>query len=188
MIALPIAVMPDLVLGGNGALRTVDYPADWDRVAATLRVARGEVLVLPFSAYRGFAWNNGRTSIDPATRYFPGDVLVDDTLVVGDLTVEGEDARARRVRELIADGRPIVPTGVRWVVVEHHVGETVSDTQLSALRLVHSGRELSLYENPGWRPGRSPSTARWLVVAAVIGAFGLTLVAVLRLLRTPTTW
>jgi hypothetical protein len=188
IVALPVAAMPDLALGGGGALRPVDYPADWDRVAATLRVAPGPVLVLPFGAYRGFAWNNGRTVIDPASRYFPGDVLVDDTLVVGNLTVDGEDSRAVHVRALLADGAAVAQTGLRWVVVEHGVDEPVPGNALVGLRLVHSGPDLDLYDNPQWRPATAPSMVRWLLAAIVGASIGFLLVAVVRLLRAPTPW
>ncbi len=188
MVVLPVAAMPDLALGGSGALRPVDYPADWDRVAATLRASPGPVLVLPFGAYRGFAWNNGRTVIDPATRYFPGDVLVDDTLIVGNLTVDGEDSRARHVRGLVADGASVAQTGVRWVVVEHNAGPTVPGPALVGLRLVQTGPDLDLYDNPQWRPAGAPSWDRWLLVACIGAAIGLLLVAIVRLLRAPTPW
>ncbi len=170
MVVLPVAAMPDLAFGGSGALRPVDYPADWDRVAATLRASPGPVLALPFDAYRGFAWNNGRTVIDPATRYLPGDVLVDDTLVVGDLTVDGEDPRARHVRGLVADGASVAQTGVRWVLVEHDAGPTVPGPALVGLRLVHTGPILDLYDNPQWRPADAPSWHRWLLVAVHRGS------------------
>ena len=143
---------------------------------------------LPFGAYRGFAWNNGRTVIDPATRYFPGDVLVDDTLVVGNLTVDGEDSRARRLRGLVADRASVAQSGVRWVVVEHDAGPTVPGTALVGLRLVHTGPDLDLYDNPQWRPADAPSWDRWLLIAVIGGAIGFLLVAVVRLLRAPTPW
>ncbi len=147
---LPVVVLPDLALGAAGRLRPVNYPADWAAVAARLDGKPGEVLSLPFGAYRAYPWNGGRTALDPLPRYVNADVLVDDTLWVGRTEVSGENARAAEVRRLLAGGAPASATGVRWVVVQRLVGDyRVDPAVLAGLRQVYAGPDLSLYENPG---------------------------------------
>ncbi|MEH0846217.1 hypothetical protein V6U81_27940 [Micromonospora sp. CPCC 205711] len=161
---LPVAILPDLAFGGVGRIRPVPYPADWTTVARQVAYRPGEVLSLPFQEYQRYGWNDGRVVIDPAPRYLSSPVLIDDTLRVGDLAVGGEDPRAARVRELLAAGRPLAATGVRWVLVQRAAGPPVPGSALAGLRPVHLGPELRLYENPDWTPptaARGPGRAGW---------------------------
>ncbi|TDB71437.1 hypothetical protein E1182_25110 [Micromonospora sp. KC721] len=151
-LLLPVAVMPDLAFGVAGRLRPVRYPADWDVVAGRLAGQRGEVLSLPFGAYRAYPWNGGRTVLDPLPRYVDADVLVDDTLWVSATEVAGENRRAAEVGRLLAAGVPVTAIGVRWVVVQRTAGgRLVTPAALSGLREVYVGPELALYENPAAR-------------------------------------
>nr|MDT0659979.1 hypothetical protein [Micromonospora sp. DSM 115978] len=206
MILLPVVVLPDLAFGAAGRLRPAVYPDDWRAVAAVVRAEPGPVLSLPLSMYRSYPWNAGTVAIDPLPRYLPVEVLTDDTLLVGDLVVAGENRRMGRIRDLIADGGSVRETGVRWVVVQHGVGGTVPPIALAGLRTVHSGPDLTLYENPAVgggpaapngesAPARRP--ALWpiallgtgLAAAVLTGALGwLTYRAQRRLFRGPTPW
>ncbi|MBQ1024544.1 hypothetical protein KBX00_09180 [Micromonospora sp. C95] len=146
---LPVTVLPDLAFGAAGRLRPVSYPADWAAVANRLDGQPGEVLSLPFGAYRAFSWNGGRTVLDPLPRYVDADVLVDDTLWVGSIPVRGENDRAGEVGRLLSQGAPAAATGVRWVVVQASSGDPQVDPGvLAGLRQVYAGRHLHLYENP----------------------------------------
>jgi hypothetical protein len=174
---LPVVVMPDLAWGGAGRLRPVDYPRDWAIVAE--RVEGGEVLSLPFTAYRAYPWNRDTVVLDPAPRYLKAPVIVDDTLLVGDIGVSGESGRAAELRRQLATGMPV--TDIRWVLVQHGAGGEVPASALSGLDLVYAGPTLSLYENP-----KAPTTApepRWplplaghLLAVAVTAAAGVALV------------
>jgi len=189
MVALPVALTPDLAFGGAGALRPVSYPADWDRVAARVADAPGEVLALPFSEYRNYSWNRGRTVFDPAPRYLPAEVLADDTLRIGDLLLEGENPRAARVRDLLAAGSSVAQTAVAWVVVQHEAGGSIPRGSLDGLRLVYSGRFLELYANPAAGPYQAPHDARrWVLVAIDSIALASVMAAIWRLRRAPTVW
>ncbi|MEH1058980.1 hypothetical protein V6U89_27705 [Micromonospora sp. CPCC 206171] len=151
-LLLPVVVMPDLAFGAAGRLRPVQYPADWDAVARRLDGQPGEVLSLPFGAYRAYPWNGGRTVLDPLPRYVDADVLVDDTLWVGTTEVSGENQRAAEVGRVLGAGGPVTATGVRWVVVQRTArGRPVDPAALTGLREVYAGPELSLYENPAAR-------------------------------------
>ena len=136
-LLLPVAVQPDLAYGAANRLRPVAYPADWNVVAERIARQPGEVVSLPFAAYRTYPWNAGRTVLDPLPRYVDSDVLVDDRLVVGGVVVEGDDRRAAAVRR-----------GVRWVVVQRVAGGfQVPSAALAGFRLVHAGIDLQLYQN-----------------------------------------
>lgn len=174
---LPVALLPDLALGGAGRMRPVSYPADWDAVARHVADSPGEVLSLPFHEYQSYRWNAGRVVIDPAPRYLAAPVLIDDTLRVGDLAVAGENPRAAQVRELLAAGSSAAGSGVRWVLVRHEPGLPVTPQTLAGLRVVYTGEYLSLYENPRWARTRAqdtqlPVAAAHLLAAAVVAAAG----------------
>ena len=199
---LPVSLMPDLAGGGGGQLVPVRYPADWPRVAQIIADRPGEVLALPFSEYRVYGWNRGRVVIDPAPRYLPADVLIDDRLRVGDVVLAGEDPRAAGVRELLAAGRSVGGTGVAWVLVQHGAGGIVAPTALEGLRLVYDGAYLDLYANasvispppsPSGPPPlveapAAPAGRRWLIVSAYVLAVALTIVALWRLRGRATPW
>lgn len=143
---LPLALQPDLALGGLGRLRPVGYPADFAVVARAVERDPGPVLSLPFAAYHSYPWNRGRTVLDPLPRYLDADVWTDDRLVVGTLVVAGEDTRAARVRAVIDNGGRLTDLGVRWVVVQRVVGTPAPPpTSLRGLTLVHDGIDLDLY-------------------------------------------
>ncbi|MEU7760312.1 MULTISPECIES: DUF3367 domain-containing protein [Micromonospora] len=167
LLLLPVAAMPDLAFGGAGRISPVRYPADWRAVAERLPDDPGEVLALPLTTYRAYPWNPGRVVLDPAPRYLPGTVLTDDTLVVDDVAVAGENPRLREVRRVLAEGRPVSATGVGWVVVQHGTPSTVDPAVLTGLDLRYEGESLSLYRNPA-ASGSPPRTgaSRWLVVLA----------------------
>ncbi|MET8310449.1 hypothetical protein [Micromonospora sp. NPDC005173] len=190
LLFLPVAVMPDLAFGGAGRVRPVNYPADWRLVAERVADEPGETLALPLSAYRAYPWNPGRVVLDPAPRYLPGTVLTDDTLRVGDTAVAGENPRLREVRRVLADGLPVSATGVRWVVVQHHLPGGVDPAALADLQIVHEGPFLTLYRNPAAPPEPIASGhARWAVVAALGAALLLCMAAVFSALhRRPTAW
>jgi hypothetical protein len=205
LVLLPVVVLPDLAFGAAGRLRPAGYPDDWRAVAAEVRAEPGPVLSLPLSMYRSYPWNSGPVVIDPLPRYLPVEVLTDDTLLVGDLVVAGENRRMDRIRELVADGGSVRQTEVRWVVLQHGVGGTVPSAALAGLRPVYLGPDLSLYKNPAAgglagsvgesAPARRP--ALWpiallgtgLAAAVLAGALGwLTYRARRRLFRRPTPW
>ena len=55
-------------------------------------------VVLPWAgSYRGFDWNHRRAVLDPAPRFLPGTVLVDDSVRLVDRVVPPEDPRVEAV-------------------------------------------------------------------------------------------
>ncbi|HET8660581.1 MAG TPA: hypothetical protein VFM55_16450 [Micromonosporaceae bacterium] len=152
-VVLPVAVVPDLALGGAGRLRPVAYPADWAAVRHILATGpeHGAVAVLPFTPYRDFPWNGGRIVLDPAPRYLPGEVVLGDRLWVADQPLAGEDPRAATVAAELDRGAAadLGAVGVGWVAVQHGVGGPLPEGLLGGLVPVHNGTHLSLYRVPG---------------------------------------
>jgi len=180
-VLLPLAGLPDLAWGGGGRLRPVAYPPDWDTVAERVAERPGELVTLPYGAVRAYAWARGPV-LDPADRYLPVPVVVDDTLLVGTeegtVTVRGESRRAAEVRACLDTGCPLASLGLRWVLVERGVPGTVPPQALEGLRLVHDGEDLVLYENPDGRaPAPPPLGDRALLAGAYAVAAGVLLAA-----------
>lgn len=131
-LAGPLLLLPSLAWGGLGDLRPVHYPDAWDRVAAEIGDDSGATVVLPWRGlYRGFGWNDERAVLDPAPRYLPGRVVIDDRLVLRaagpggtTLVVPPEDPAVPRVDRALAGtdpaarARALTALGVRWVLVE----------------------------------------------------------------------
>lgn len=186
---VPVAALPDLP-GGAGRLEPVDWPDDWSAVAEVLQRERaadggGALVSVPFTAYRAYAWNDGRPSLDPAPRWFDVDVVVEDRLLVGRLVVEGEDPRAAAVRDALRRRRPLAGLGVEWVLVQHRTPGPVPATALDGAVPVYDGPDLALYRLddvaalPRLTPPRGP------VLAGDLLALSVVVVAAAGLLRRP---
>jgi hypothetical protein len=189
-VLLPLIAVPDLVWGVGGRLQPVDYPADWQRVRAAVAEADGpgDVLVLPFGAYRAFDWNDDRPQLDPAARWLSRPVVADDELVVGNVAVAGEDSRARSVAAAADDPGALVGLGIGWVLVEHGTPGRAVPRAVTELPVVVAGQDLTLYRVPGAEEGPVPSPGRvTAVVLAHACALGTVIVAVLSMTTLHST-
>ncbi|RZS44769.1 Ca2+/Na+ antiporter [Herbihabitans rhizosphaerae] len=148
--ALPVAMLPDLAWGAAGRLEAVDYPDDWERVRAVVAAddRPGDVLALPLSTFRKFDWNDRRTQLDPAPRWFDRPTVIEDLLPAGGGVVRGEDPRAEQVRAAIASRKPLGQAGIGWVLVEHGTPGPLDQSIVDGLPAVHSGQWLTLYRVP----------------------------------------
>ena len=162
----PLLTMPDLAWGGWGRLATVQYPADWRAVSEVLGDRPGDVLTLPLSAFRGFAWNDDRTQLDPAPRVLPRPVLMDDTLQVGQDRIAGEDPRIGDVRAATS-AQELTAAGIGWILVEHGTPGFVDSRLLAGATPVWSGDWLTLYRTPGVPAVKAISWAPALVANGV---------------------
>jgi hypothetical protein len=140
----------------------------------------GAVVALPYQPFRAFGWNRNRTVLDPAPRYLPGPVIVDDTLRVGGRPVAGEDLRARAVGAALDRGEPLGPLGVGWLLVEHGTAGSVPAATLAAADLRYAGPDLSLYRVRGAvaRPPPGPPAAPVVLadaaaIALLVGALAV---------------
>ncbi|WP_141002866.1 hypothetical protein [Nocardioides humi] len=126
VVVAPVLLLPSLAWGALGELQRSSYPQAWEDVADL--VGSGDTtVVLPWEgSYRGYPWNHRRAVLDPAPRLLPGEVLVDDRVLLGDRVVPPEDPRVVAATLALADPDPagaLRANGVRWVLVERGMGE-----------------------------------------------------------------
>jgi hypothetical protein len=170
---LAVATMPDLAGGLAGRLAAREYPADWTAARGVLDAApdRARVLILPWGAFRRFAWTGPDAVLDPAPRLLPRQVVVSDALAVGGERVPEEGLGARAVAAALTDDRlddaELRDIHVGWVLIEH--GTPGGLPQLPAdWRPAFEGAELTLLRAPEPVPAAPrPTTFR---LAAVLGA------------------
>jgi hypothetical protein len=123
-VIAPVILLPGLAWGAAGRLHATAYPADWLAARRLIDAGPrpGSVALLPWAAYRRFAWNDGAAVLDPWTKLLARPVIWNDALQVGILTVAAEDAQARRLMPVIAGARPLTgplrAAGVRYVIVD----------------------------------------------------------------------
>ncbi|MCZ2860376.1 hypothetical protein [Blastococcus sp. VKM Ac-2987] len=175
-LLLPVVALPDLAWGVAGRLEPVGYPADWQRVRDLLAADErpGDVLVLPFGAYRAFGWNDGRTLYDPASRWLDRPTVADDALVVDGRAVPGEDLRARTAGAAVDDPPRLAALGIGWVLVEQGTPGPPVPGAIGALPVVHEGPALTLHRVPGAVDGPRPHPVRVTAVTlAHAGALGI---------------
>ncbi|WP_433567974.1 hypothetical protein ACQP1O_41605 [Nocardia sp. CA-151230] len=152
-LAIVFLTLPDLAWGVGGALRPVQYPAGWQRVADAVD-APGDVAVLPGGMFRKFRYSGSAPVLDPAPRMLKRDVLQTGELPVRGGVVSGEGERARKVENLLLQGgsaNRLAELGVGWVLVEGGtpgpMGE--SKTTLAQLNPLFADRDVQLYRVPG---------------------------------------
>lgn len=181
---VPLACQPDAFLGAAGRLAAVDYPADWARAREAVQASPrpGDIASLPWTAFRRFGWNGGRTVLDPAPRWMPRTTVVSDDLVVqtpeGPRVVSGDDPRAVAISRAIAAGAPLGPVlvdqGIGWVLVARESGAPVAAPD--GWDLVLRGEGLDLYAAPA---GAQPAGIDRPTAVAVIAVDAALLAALL---------
>lgn len=178
-VLLPLALLPTLANGVAGRLEPVTYPRSWDeaREVVSRSDVPGDLLVLPFTAYRAPAWNDGRPVLDPAGRFFDRTTVTDDRLVVRGRTVVGEDPRAARLRRALASDD--VPRALRRAGIGLVVLDTTAPDAERAAREVRGlrrlgGTDLQVLAVPGARAtspadgDRAAMTVVWVVWGVVV--------------------
>jgi hypothetical protein len=135
----------------------VSYPDDWSRVREAISADSrpGDVASFPWTAFRRFDWNDGRTVLDPAPRWLTRPTVVSDDLAVqtstGVIVVPGDDPRARGIGDALEAGRPLgevlVGLGIGWALVAEGTPGPTPD--LPGWDRVVDGETLVLYAAPG---------------------------------------
>ena len=170
-LLVPLLLLPGLAWGAGGRLRAVHYPADWARARTAVAAAPGDVLVLPWAAYRSYPWNGGRRALDPLPRYLPARVIINDGVSVAvpggrPIGLAPEDPRARELDALVRSGAPLTAPlaahGVRYVAVD----AGAPDARLAGAERLVAGADLTLYRIPGAGPARQMHESRLPVYIA----------------------
>lgn len=143
-VMLPIVALPDLAWGAGGKLEPTTYPSSWADTRKVIQTSKtpGDILVLPFTAYRRPAWNHHTSVFDPAGRYFDRVTVANDELEVSGHPIAGEDPRAARIGRVLEGDNPLrrlARQGIGIVVVE-----TDAPGAAEALRQVKGARELTV--------------------------------------------
>ena len=149
LVVAPVAVMPDLAWGAAGRLEPVDYPASWTqaREAMVADGGDGDVLVLPLSPYRAYPWNDARSGLDPAPRFFPNNMLTSDALRVDGEVVQDEVVAVQRAYEAFksADAAALHQWGVGYVIVDAGLDELRDDALSLGGRTVFEAPDIVIY-------------------------------------------
>lgn len=195
VVLLPVGLMPDAAGGIGGALAPAHYPSEWARAAAVVRAASvpGDVLVLPWSAYRAPAWNGARVVLDPFPRLLARDSVVSDDLVISGRPVPGEDPRGPRIAAALERPTPqarsdaLAAAGIGLVVVERDAGVSapvVGDVLhrgplVEVVALARTVAPIDTVDVPGTAE-RTVVVAAWLAFGALcVVAIGVALAAAL---------
>jgi hypothetical protein len=156
LAVLPLACQPDLLWGVGGRLQAVAYPSDWAVVRSEIAASErpGDIASFPWTAFRRFDWNAGRTVLDPAPRWLPRTTVVSDDLAIetadGLVVVSGDDPRSRAITGALAAGdsvaRELPALGVGWALVAKGTPGPIPDLQ--GWERVFDGPDLALYAAP----------------------------------------
>ena len=181
-VLAPVVLLPGMAWGMAGRLRPVQYPADWLRARQVMDgdPAAGTVLLLPWAAYRRYPWNHGEAVYDPWARFTSREVISNDALDVGSLTVAQESADSIRLNRIVTAPGPLTralrSAGVLYVVVDagpvlekaaasgSTASELAASARLPGAELVMASRDLVVFRLAGAPAARR---SRGLTAAAV---------------------
>jgi len=180
-VVIPIATMPDLAFGASGRVSSREYPSDFETVREQVGAGMGDVISLPWAAFRNFDWNQRRTVLDPMPRFLARSVVADDTLLVGRdgivQSVGGDDPRVATVGSRLAAGEALTAfgpeMGIEYAVLAHDVAGPESQIALRGAHVVWEGENLSLYRLGEPAP---PSQGSDLFVIVVVDIFVILIV------------
>ena len=191
-VLVPIVALPDLAFGAGGALKTSDYPRSWYDARAAIDGSKvpGDILVLPYSSYRQPTWNHRTPVLDPAGRFFPGETVTNDVLLVSGKPIAGEDPRAAHIARILNTARParaLAKVGIGIVVVETDAGP-VKPRVLAGMTRIQHGDGIEVFTIAKAVPQVTKDSDRFAMIAAWTIAilalwFGLTRVVLDRLKR-----
>ncbi|GAB3303806.1 hypothetical protein GCM10027298_21620 [Epidermidibacterium keratini] len=175
-LALPMALVPDAHAVLRPTLTPVQYADEWATVAR--EVGPGDTtVVVPWSAYRGYEWADGRSALDPAPRILSGLVVTNDELVVGEVTVRGESQLSAEVGEALAADDPVralSALGVDHVLIEKQTPGQ-APAEVAGLPVLYDGSQLTLVAVPDPAQREIATTGQ---IAAVIASHVLVLLMV----------
>lgn len=160
-VLAPVVLLPGLAWGMAGRLRAAEYPADWSRAEQLIDgdPAPGTVLLLPWGAYRRYPWNGGEAVFDPWSRLLAREVIWDDGLQVGPLSLAQESPDSERMNRIVTRPGPLTwllrAAGVRYVIVDagplliRSGSGLAAEAKLPGARVAMASRNLVIFRLPG---------------------------------------
>ena len=189
LVVLPVLLLADAWWGVGGRLTAVSYPDSYPTMRAAVAAGPpGDVLVLPLSSFRRPTWNGSRTVLDPVGRYQPRDYVTSDVLVVGGVSVEGEDPRVAEAETALDLGTPaersaaLAGLGIAIVVTDHTAAGVAPE--VAGRVLTPAAADLTAVAVEGEVRQRTPATT-WYVA---LGLAWVAFVSTALLLPTLLTW
>jgi hypothetical protein len=189
-ILLPMAFLPDGAWGVSGRLSSVEYPAAWQQMREFFegQTITGDVIVLPWSAFRRYSFNPERTVLDPTPRWLPRSSITADELPVrtddGIVVVSGDDPRSVVVGQVWDRRQPlaeVMPSlGARWILIDVDHPPSVDPALLVGLDEVFAVAPFSVWELSAEVPlvDADPPPGEWVVITIDIAVLlGLTALA-----------
>jgi hypothetical protein len=168
-VLAPVVLLPGMAWGLAGRLCPVAYPADWLRARQVIDgdPARGTVLLLPWAAYRRYPWNGGEAVYDPWSRLLGREVISNDGLQVGTMTLDQESADSIRLNRIVTTPGPLTgklrAADVLYVIVDAGpllgppglpAGQGLAArARLPGAQVLMASRDLVVFRLPGM-PGR----------------------------------
>lgn len=172
-VVAPIALLPSLAIGLDGRLENVNYPGEWWKVRLAIQALSPDpagILVVPFEPVREFGFNDSRPSADPATRYFPGNVIIDDSRVVDGVAVAGTDPTVEEIRAALRRGRDLgtvlAENGIDTVLREINVPGDLPNLNRLQGEQVYVGDRFVVLSLPDPTSGEQDKPAAALIIAA----------------------
>jgi hypothetical protein len=156
-VVAPLLLLPGLAWGAVGRLHPVQYPTAWLAARRLINADHepGMALLLPWGAYRRFAWNDAEAVLDPWPRLLGRQVIWDDGVQVGSMRLPPESPLATRLNRLASSGAPLTAElkslGIRYVIVDAGFGRTGASpaaARLTRCRVVFARSGLMIYRVP----------------------------------------
>lgn len=146
-VLAPLLLLPDGTVVVHQIVRPLDYPSDYREVAERVNGVDGILVTLPWRLYQDLEWAGDYPAYDPSSRWFDVHVVTSDDLVLGDVTIRGEDPTAAAISRWAIEGNveELRARGVRFALL-HHGAETDDILSVSADDVVYSGPVLVLLD------------------------------------------
>ena len=180
---LPVVLLSGIAWGWSGQWRAVQYPDSVTTLAERIDdLPAGTMLVLPWSTYRQYTWNDDTVLLDPWQRLVRRDVIVDDSLPLsGNRYVPGDTTLDLRLAQALGlEGSPsaagLRSAGVRYVLVQPGATPAAETLPGTVVAQTAAGRVIDLGAARSGRhaaPHTGSDLGWWLAGAGVLIAFVL---------------
>ena len=161
LLAVPFVWTPTMLLGFNGQLKSVQYPADWQTVNALLNSEQGnfQTLFLPWHLYMRFGFV-GRIIASPAPGFFDKPVLVSDNPEFRGAALAKSTPAKRTLDSLLPNaehtddlGAQLAKLHVQYIILSHDDDYRQYDylVHRADMQLITKGATLDVYRNKAYR-------------------------------------